>query len=150
MLLLVSLCLLAAVLVYVGYPVLRPGVSVQLGPSPRTRSLERHQRLLAERAKALAALRELEFECSIGNISDADYAALRQTQRSKAVAVLREIDELGIEVKPKSGPSPLARTAPSAMLDEAGDHEAYLEDRIAGRRRQLSQAAMPSAPRNID
>jgi hypothetical protein len=118
------------------------------GPSSRTRTLERHQRLLAERAKALAALRELELERSIGNISDADYAALRQTQRSKAVAVLREIDELGIELKPGSGSSPIARMAPSAMLDEAGDHEAYLEDRIAGRRRQLSQAAIAPAPRN--
>jgi hypothetical protein len=148
MLLLVSLFLLAAVLVYVGYPVLRPGALLHQGPSSRTRTLERHQRLLAERAKALAALRELEFERSIGNISDADYAALRQTQRSKAVAVLREIDELGIELKPGSGSSPIARTAPSAMLDEAGDHETYLEDRIAGRRRQLSQAAIPPAPRN--
>jgi hypothetical protein len=149
MLLLVSLCILAAVLVYVGYPVLRPGASVHRGSSSRTPTLERHQRLLSERAKALAALRELEFERSIGNISDADYAALRQTQRSKAVAVLREIDELGIELKPRSGSSPISRTAPSAMLDEVGDdHEAYLEDRIAGRRRQLSQAAMPPAPRN--
>ena len=144
MLLLVSLCLLAAVLVYVGYPVLRPGVPVQLGPASRTRSLERHERLLSERAKALAALRELEFERNIGNISEADYAELRQAQRSKAVTVLREIDELGIGLKPKSP----ARTAPSAMLDDAGDHEAYLEDRIAGRRRQLSQAAMSPAPRN--
>ena len=144
MLLLVSLCLLAVVLVYVGYPVLRPGVSVQLGPSPRTRSLERHQRLLSERAKALAALRELEFERSIGNISEADYAELRQAQRSKAVAVLREIDEISATVP--------ARTAPTSMLDDAGDHEAYLEDRIAGRRRQLShsQAALPPAPRNLD
>jgi hypothetical protein len=150
MLLLVSLCLLVAVLVYVGYPVLRPGVSGHREPSSRTRTLERHRRLLSERAKALAALRELEFERSIGNISDADYAALRQTQRSKAVAVLREIDELGIELKPGSGLSPISRTAPSAMLDDAGDHEAYLEDRIAGRRRQLSQAATPSAPRILD
>ena len=145
MLLLVSLCLLAVVLVYVGYPVLRPGVSVQLGPSPRTRTLERHQRLLSERAKALAALRELEFERSIGNISDADYAALRQAQRSKAVAVLREIDEIGIGLKRDSPP----RTAPSSMPDEAGDQEAYLEDRIAGRRRRLSQAAMPPAPHTL-
>ena len=139
MLLLVSLCLLAAVLVYVGYPVLRPGASVPLGPSSRTQDLERHRRLLSERAKALAALRDLEFEHSIGNISDADYAELRQTLRSKAVAVLREIDEIGMTVRP--------RTAPSSMLDDAGDHEAYLEDRIAGRRRQLAQAATPSAPR---
>ena len=142
MLLLVSLCLLAVVLVYVGYPVLRPGVSVHLGPSPRTRTLERHQRLLSERAKALAALRELEFERSIGNISEVDYAELRQAQRSKAVAVLREIDEISATVP--------ARTAPSSMLDDASDHEAYLEDRIAGRRRQLAQAAMPPAPRNLD
>ena len=142
MLLLVSLCLLAAVLAYVGYPVLRSGVSVQLGPSSRTRTLERHQRLLSERAKALAALRELEFERSIGNISEVDYAELRQAQRSKAVAVLREIDEISATVP--------ARTAPSAMLDEVGDHEAYLEDRIAGRRRQLSQAAVPPAPRTLD
>jgi hypothetical protein len=150
MLLLVSLCLLAVVLVYVGYPALRPGVSVQPGPSPRTRTLERHQRLLSERAKALAALRELEFERSIGNISDADYAELRQAQRSKAMAMLREIDEIGIGLKPGSGLGPKARTAPSSMLDDAGDHEAYLEDRIAGRRRQLSQAAMPPAPRILD
>jgi hypothetical protein len=150
MLLLVSLCLLAAVLVYVGYPALRPGVSVHRGPSARTRTLERHERLLSERAKALATLRELEFERSMGNISDADYAALRQAQRSKAVAVLHEIDKIGIGLKPGSGVSPISRTAPSSLLDEAGDHEAYLEDRIAGRRRHLSQAAVPPAPRILD
>ena len=142
MLLLFSLCLLAVVLVYVGYPVLRPGVSGPREPSSRTRTLERHQHLLSERAKALAALRELEFEHSIGNISEADYAALRQAQRSKAVAVLRQIDELGVTVPP--------RTAPSSLLDEAGDQEAYLEGRIAGRRRRLSQAARPPAPRIVD
>src|SRR5438874_11882740 len=124
MLLLVSLCLLAVVLVYVGYPALRPGVSVPRGPSGRTRTLERHQRLLSERAKALAALRELEFEHSLGNISDADYAALRQAQRNQAMAVLHEVAKTGVTVSP--------RPAPSARLEDPGDPQASVEDRIAG------------------
>jgi hypothetical protein len=48
----------------------------------------------AERKRtALRALKDLEFEHSIGKIDDEDYAAISTTYREKAKAVLREMEE---------------------------------------------------------
>jgi len=93
MILLATLLLLAAVLVFVGYPLLHPGAPDAVEPaSPPL--LGQRERLLAERERALATLQELEFEHNIGNLSDEDYAALQAPQRRKAVAILRELDSI--------------------------------------------------------
>jgi tetratricopeptide (TPR) repeat protein len=56
---------------------------------------DRRQQLAEEKRRALAALRELEFEHTAGHVSDADFADLRARYESEAAAVLTEIDRLG-------------------------------------------------------
>lgn len=90
MIIAVTLLLLIAVLAFVGYPLLQP--AVEAGPTAETPGAGQMQQLLSERENALAALKDLEFEHSIGNLSTADYEALRGAQRHKAVALLRELD----------------------------------------------------------
>ncbi|HEY7197608.1 MAG TPA: hypothetical protein VH306_10500 [Gaiellaceae bacterium] len=50
-------------------------------------------RLAEERDRALAALKELEFDHRTGKISDADYRAAIGTLRAEAAAALRALDE---------------------------------------------------------
>lgn len=95
MIIAVTLLLLIAVLAFVGYPLLRP--AVEAGDAAQTPGAGQMQQLLSERENTLAALKDLEFEHSVGNLSTADYEALRGAQRHKAVALLREIDSLGPE-----------------------------------------------------
>jgi hypothetical protein len=50
-------------------------------------------RLAEERDRALAALKELEFDHRTGKVSDADYGAAVGTRRAEAAAALRALDE---------------------------------------------------------
>src|SRR5579875_4108383 len=78
------------VLLFVGYPLLRPSAPETVEAVPP--AVGQRERLLAEREQALSTLKELEFEHSIGNLSDDDYAALQSAHRHKAVAILRKLD----------------------------------------------------------
>jgi hypothetical protein len=82
--------LLAAVLVvWVARPFLT-GVGRE-EPEPDAAALER-LRLYEDRDRALAALKELEFDHRTGKISDVDYAALVGPLRAEAVATLAALD----------------------------------------------------------
>ena len=77
--------------VFVARPLLRPtrGPDVQDEPSAgeqlRVRALERRDR-------ALAALKELEFDHRTGKVSDEDYRALVGPLRREAAEALRELE----------------------------------------------------------
>lgn len=126
MILLVTLLLLAAVLVFVGAPLFMPSVpprEVALPPAD-----EQRHRLVSERENALSALQDLEFEHTMGNLDEADYAAMRQAQRHKAVAILRELDTLGATTP----------DAPDTSLADALTLDARLEEEIARARQRLA------------
>jgi Double zinc ribbon len=94
MVLLVSLFLLLT-LGAIAYPFLAP---------PRTRVASRTgeaEELAQERESALAAIRDLEFEYSVGNLSDDDFAALRDQDTERAAKILARLDRL-----PVVAPSP--------------------------------------------
>ena len=89
--------------------------------------VDRRQQLAEEKRRALAALRELEFEHGAGHVSDADYADLRRRYEGEAAAVLTEMDRLGpaepaspeIEQRPVRGSAwrhPLALGAAAVLL----------------------------------
>lgn len=149
MILVVTLLLLAAVLIFVGAPLLRPSVTVsQQAPTP---AAEQRAQLLSEREAALEALRDLEFERGIGNLDDADYAALRGAQRHKAVAILRELETLDSGDAPAQattattqGPAEAARATASTVRDEAA-LDARLEAEIAQARRRLAASLADGA-----
>jgi len=127
MILVVTLLLLAATLVFVGYPLLwpsEPEVAEQASP-PATGQRER---LLAEREHVLATLKELEFEHGIGNLSDEDYAELQAPQRRKAVTILRELDSAGVDT---------GDTVSASILEDR-DVDARLEAEIARERVRLA------------
>jgi hypothetical protein len=130
MILLATLLLLAVVLVFVGYPLIHPDAPDVVEPaSPPL--LGQHERLLTEREHALATLQELEFEHSIGNLSDEDYAALQAPQRRKAVAILRELDSTGDDAvnAPISSPPLVDDSTLDTRLEE---DIARVRSRLAG------------------
>jgi hypothetical protein len=59
------------------------------GPTPAERE---RLRLLEERDRALAALKELEFDHRTGKVSDHDYRELVGTLRRQAAAALRALE----------------------------------------------------------
>jgi hypothetical protein len=83
--------LLAVVCVlYVARPLLRPGhgdALVSPGPAEEARL-----RLLEERDRTLAALKELEFDHRTGKISDEDYRTLVGPLRRQAGEALRALE----------------------------------------------------------
>src|SRR3972149_706212 len=48
--------------------------------------------LVSQRDTTYQALKELEFEYNLGNLSDADYADLRERSRPRAAGVLQRLD----------------------------------------------------------
>ena len=67
------------------WPLLRAASSESAARPERVEALE-------ERDRALAALRELEFDHRAGTITDDDYRALVRTLRLRAAEALRRVD----------------------------------------------------------
>ena len=59
--------------------------------------LSAEQDLTTRHAMALAALRDLEDDRATGKIGDADYAAMEAQLSSRAVALMKSLDELATE-----------------------------------------------------
>ena len=83
--------LAVACVIYAATPFLRGARGDALVP-PRSEAEEERVRLLEERDRALAALKELEFDHRTGKISDADYATLRPSLRREAADAIRALD----------------------------------------------------------
>jgi hypothetical protein len=78
-----------AVFAFVSYPLLRPGRSeADLVPTDH----QGREDLLAQRDAAYAAIKELEFELHLGNLSQKDYDDLRARYRRRAADILRRLD----------------------------------------------------------
>ena len=77
--------------------------------------------LIGRRDAAYRALKELEFEYQLGNLSEPDYRGLRERYRSEAAATLRELDAAvasGGEAS-VAGPAAATGSAPTDSI-EAG------------------------------
>ncbi len=100
--LLFAAALAVACVVVVALPFLRE-------PEPESDDLDdlddderRRLALLEERDRALAALKELEFEHRTGTVSDEDYRAQVGALRRDAAAALQALGRDGEEVRPAS------------------------------------------------
>ena len=91
--------LAVACVVLVALPFLRePGGDDSLPePTPAERERLRHEE---ERDRALAALKELEFDHRTGKVSDEDYRELVGPMRRRAVETLRSLEPAGQPVRP--------------------------------------------------
>ena len=122
-----AVVLLIAVLIFVGYPLFdRAVVRTTRSGSPE---LSQFRQLLGERENAVAGLKDLEFEHSIGNLSDEDYGELRAAHRHKAIAILRELDRASSVSKEQGD-------AGAGVLDSPA-LESHLEEEIARARKRL-------------
>ncbi len=109
MFILVALMVIALVLVVLFYPLFQP--------QKRERDLDEASEsslaaLLERRDAAYAAIRELEFDYSLGNIAPEDYQELLNRYQLRAAAVLKALDDsygslekdLEGEIKARRGP----------------------------------------------
>jgi len=122
-----SIFIILALLLVVGLFVSRPFFDSrkELLISPSDQADHERSALLAERDRILTALRELDFDYTLGKIPDEDYLPQRNALLQKGANLLRQLDAL----------------QPDA---EAGDAESRLEEAIAARRiekRSLSMGA---------
>lgn len=95
-----AVVLAVAVVVYVALPFLRE-------PEPESDALEeldeheqRRLEQLERRDRALAALKEIEFDHRTGALTDEDYRSLVGPLRREAASALKALDALPIEAPP--------------------------------------------------
>jgi hypothetical protein len=73
--------------------------------------------LIGQRDAAYRAIKELDFEYQLGNLSESDYRGLRERYRSEAAATLRKLDAAmrgaGAGEASASGPATPAAVAPT-------------------------------------
>ncbi len=88
----VMLGITLAAAIYVAWPLLfgRTRAESFLGEEPSEPVL---QRLLFQRDTVYAAMKELEFDLAMGNLSQEDYQQLQDRYKRKAVAILKRIDD---------------------------------------------------------
>ncbi|HET7130283.1 MAG TPA: hypothetical protein VFJ93_14515 [Gaiellaceae bacterium] len=89
---LLGIVLAAVVVVLVALPFLREPVAKDDRLDAPTDADERRLALVEERDRALAALKELEFDHRTGKIDDVDYRELVGPLRQAAAAALRALD----------------------------------------------------------
>jgi uncharacterized membrane protein YdfJ with MMPL/SSD domain len=88
----VAVLLAAVVVVLVALPFLREPVTVDDRLDAPDEAEERRLGLVEERDRALAALKELEFDHRTGKVDDADYRELVGPLRQAAAVALRALD----------------------------------------------------------
>jgi hypothetical protein len=126
--------LLFALLAFIGYPFVQ-AVSERRGDIDQP-ELGQRRRLLAEHEQALATLKDLEFEHSVGNLSDQDYTIQCMPYRYKAIIILRELDRLAAVAVPSAADD----GEPVAPSRSAGSLEDRLEDEITRARQRMAGA----------
>jgi hypothetical protein len=90
--LILAACLAVACVVFVARPFLRDPTARDDRLAVTDESEHARLRLVEERDRALAALKELEFDHRTGKISDADYRELVAPLRRDAAAALAALD----------------------------------------------------------
>ena len=131
---LVILLMMLAAFTVVGWPLISPARNARREPGGASPWSD----LIGRRDAAYRAIKDLDFEYQLGNLSEPDYRGLRERYRSEAAATLRELDAVmrgaGAGEASPGGPATAAAVAPAlpAQADppcpscgkpvEAGDH----------------------------
>jgi hypothetical protein len=82
----------------------------------RNQSAERAAALEAQKEAKYREILDAEADFKAGKLSEEDYGALDRTLRREALAILREIDDIGAD-QPESGESARGRQPPEAPID---------------------------------
>jgi hypothetical protein len=137
-----SILLILSVTLLVGFVVVRPFLDGTSEPEPAPD--QERSSLLAEREQVLDALQELDFDHTLGKITEEDYPVQRAALLRKGADVLERLDALG----PETPQAPISDAIERAIADRresvkagprqpvAADDE--IERLIASRRRDLA------------
>ena len=110
---LVILLMMLAAFTVVGWPLISPARNARREPGGASPWSD----LIGRRDAAYRAIKELDFEYQLGNLSESDYRGLRERCRSEAAAILRELDaatrEVGADEASPSGPVAAPAVAPT-------------------------------------
>ncbi|MBI4216108.1 MAG: zinc ribbon domain-containing protein [Chloroflexi bacterium] len=99
---LVIFLMAAAALAALAYPLLRQQAAL-LEEAPD----EEREALQSRRDVTYSAIKELEFDYQVGSLSPAEYQALDEKYKDKAVTVLKDIDRLGqLDRRGRAAPPP--------------------------------------------
>jgi hypothetical protein len=101
----------------VAWPFLGPRLR---GGDGRPRAAQPWEDLMAQRDTAYQALKELEFEYNLGNLSDADYSDLRDRYRAQAAGILQKLDT-EMNPRPEEPPAPLSPQTPLLGCASCGE-----------------------------
>ena len=85
---LVTLLVMLAAFMVVARPLIRSARDGGHDPG----DVSSHNDLIGRRDAAYRAIKELDFEYQLGNLSESDYRGLRDRYRREAAAILREMD----------------------------------------------------------
>ena len=119
---LLAFLILLAVAAYVTYPLLRP---------PQKRETEKgEEELLSHKEALLSAIKELQFDYELGNLSPKEHRELEEKYEARALSVLRELDH----------PSPSGK--------EAVEREIAALRRVVKERRFCSRCGVPTDPQD--
>ena len=111
MVLVTTLFIVGATMAVILWPLLRARPAMATGQSWER---DRLDSLLSRRDSAYDAIRDLDFEYHLGNLSEADYLELRERYRERAAGVLRRLDRLD-----RSQPSVGEQEQPLEVTHEA-------------------------------
>jgi rRNA maturation endonuclease Nob1 len=114
----------------VGWPL----VSSPRGPRRQATVGSPSDELLGERDAAYQAIKELDFEHDLGNLSESDYRMLRDRYRGEAAATLQKLD--AVAEKPASTEAPPAAAVATAERVSKQRTEAGLTCPSCGSRSQ--------------
>ena len=147
--------------VYVAWPLLVGGTDAQeyFGSEPAEPVL---QQLMFQRDTTYAAMKELDFDLAMGNLSKEDFQQLQERYKRKAVALLKRIDDvkagrlparqalegMDVEMDPQSTPRrTVAPREPRVDLDVEQEIEAYRrQSRSQQTERGATSSRTPAAP----
>ena len=102
----------------VAWPFLGPRLR---GGDGRPKAPQPWDDLLSQRDTAYQALKELEFEYNLGNLSDADYSDLRDRYRTQAATILQKLDiETNIS-RPEDLPKSVSPQTPPLACASCGE-----------------------------
>ena len=93
----VSVALVAAVALFVGWPLLRP---LRSNGAPSQQRDDRIAALQKRKLEAYAAIKEAELDYRTGKMSEEDFRALEARYRAQAAAAIEELQRLAARARP--------------------------------------------------
>lgn len=92
-----TVILIVAAVVYVAYPLWRGRPAAATGEDSQAREL------LAKKEATYSALKELEFDYALGNLTPQDHRELEEKYKDRAVSILKELEAWGKREQARGG-----------------------------------------------